>query len=79
MRDGEGWQLRDGEGWQLRDCEGLRIQENQKMRCTEVHLIREPPEAILELVLENGPENQFFHFFQPICFWKAETKQEMNL
>ena len=22
---------------------------------------------------------EFFHFFQTICFWKAETKLEMNL
>ena len=24
-------------------------------------------------------KNDFFDFFQPICFWKAETKLEMNL
>ena len=32
----------------------------------------------LEHVLENGPENGFFYFFQIICFWKAETKLRMN-
>ena len=24
-------------------------------------------------------KSEFFHFFQTICFWKAETKLEMNL
>ena len=24
-------------------------------------------------------KSDFFDFFQPICFWKAETKLEMNL
>ena len=24
-------------------------------------------------------KNDFFDFFQPICFWKAETKLEMHL
>ena len=24
-------------------------------------------------------KSEFFDFFQPICFWKAETKLEMNL
>ena len=23
-------------------------------------------------------KSEFFDFFQPICFWKAETKLEMN-
>ena len=24
-------------------------------------------------------KSDFFDFFQPICFWKAETKLQMNL
>ena len=24
-------------------------------------------------------KSEFFHFFQTLCFWKAETKLEMNV
>ena len=24
-------------------------------------------------------KSEFFDFFQPLCFWKAETKLEMNV
>ena len=29
--------------------------------------------------MEMDLKSEFFDFFQPICFWKAETKLEMNL
>jgi hypothetical protein len=33
----------------------------------------------VEVVLENGFENEFFDFFQTVCFWKAEIELEMDL
>ena len=42
--------------------------------------------AIINLFTENAIsymkmdlKSEFFDFFQPICFWKAETKLVMNL
>ena len=29
--------------------------------------------------LKMGLKNDFFDFFQTVCFWKAETKLEMDL
>ena len=29
--------------------------------------------------LKMALKNDFFYFFQPLCFWKAETKLEMDL
>jgi hypothetical protein len=29
--------------------------------------------------LKMALKNDFFDFFQPLCFWKAETKLEMDL
>ena len=39
-----------------------------------------PSGAILKLAyMKMDLKSDFFYFFQPICFWKAETKLEMNL
>ena len=53
-----------------------------KMRCSEVHEVQggfrghfSPGRSYLKMDLKI----EFFHFFQTICFWKAETKLEMNL
>ena len=29
--------------------------------------------------LKMALKNEFFDFFQPLCFWKAETELEMDL
>ena len=59
--------VRDGEGWQL--------------RCSEVHEVHTEGEGEgnRSSYLKMDLKSDFFDFFQSICFWKAETKLEMNL
>ena len=46
--------------------------------CMRVHLVLghfSPWRSYLKM----GLKNDFFDFFQTVCFWKAETKLEMDL
>ena len=55
------------------------------MRCSIFTLFKtgklenEVPSRSLFAYLKMDLKSDFFDFFQPICFWKAETKLEMNL
>ena len=81
MREGEGWGMRDGEGWWGMAIEvqwgawGAHAQTHRHMD-TQTH---EQEHGPWSSYLKMDLKNDFFDFFQPICFWKAETKLEMNL
>ena len=56
------------------------------MRCSEVHLMQKTPyhqatttTTTLSSYMKMDLKSEFFDFFQPMCFWKAETKLVMNL
>ena len=64
------------------------------MRCSEVHEVHEVHtnrhthrhtdtqthgHTDRSTYLKMDLKSDFFDFFQPICFWKAETKLQMNL
>ena len=69
--------VRDGEGWQLRCSEVHEVHtQTHRHMDTQTH---EQEHANRSSYLKMDLKSDFFDFFQPICFWKAETKLEMNL